>query len=113
MSIARLLKPDLLAGAAGGLLAYLASNLGFYYGGSRLVGMPPRSLMPDHVIFLLIDLYVGAGSGYAGYRMGQELAGLVGANDRATGGIQALVALMLGTAIALVVNLVLTAFNLI
>jgi hypothetical protein len=113
MAVARLLQPDVLSGVAGGLLAWLAANVWFYYFAAwPLPGFTAGSVMPERLSFVSIDLLVGAGSGFAGYRAGREIALMLGRADRDAGRIPMLAALTLGAAIALLVDFVLIAFTL-
>jgi hypothetical protein len=113
MAVARLLQPDILCGVAGGLLAWLGANVWFYYFAAWPVpGLAVRGLLPDPLSFLSIDIFVGAGSGFAGYPAGREIALMLGRADRDARRIPILTAFMLGTAMALLVDFVLTAFTL-
>ena len=111
-SVFRLLQPDILWGVAGGLLAFVATNIWFYYWGAwPLPGMSAHSLMPDFISFLTTDAFVGAGCGYAGYNLGRALANILGYEERATLRVPPLTAFVLATVIALFVNLVLIGFS--
>lgn len=111
-SVLRLLQPDILWGVAGGLLAFAATNIWFYYLGAwPLPGMPSQSLMPDFISFVSTDAFVGAGCGYAGYNLGRAVATMLGYEERAALRVPPLTAFMLATLIPLFVNLVLIGFS--
>jgi len=100
-----LLRTGFIPGILGGLLAFAASNIWFYYFAALIIpGVTGRNLMPDFFSYWQIDAYVGAGSGYAGTLSGQKIASLIAAGDRQARVIPILYAFILGTAVSLIAN---------
>jgi len=112
-SASEILRTGVPPGILGGLLAFAASNLWFYYFAARLLpGIANRTLMPDFCSFLQIDVYVGAGCGYAGAITARNIAGLGGAEQQPRL-IPVLYPVILGTGISLIVNTLLFVMSMI
>ena len=101
----KLLFSGFLPGILGGLLAFAASNVWFYYFGAYLLpSLPGRQLLPDFFAYFQIDVYVGAGCGYAGTISGPRLAELFGGLPALARAIPILYSVLLGLGISLIVN---------
>ena len=101
----KLLILGLLPGILGGLFAFVVLNVWFFYFGAYLApGLSGRTPLPDFFFYLPLDVFVGAGCGYAGSLSGPALADLFGGQPRLTRPVPMLYAFVLGLGISSIVN---------